>query len=248
MRVRILLDDVDARAKDDLLRVADSHPNVEMRIFNPIYSEGIAGGCSEICAHRLNRRMHNKAWIADDRVAIIGGRNIGDQYFGASDQSNFADLDVMMTGPVVERGEPPLDVYWNSAYSGPGFERFDGGSHRPRIARPGLIRDAKEYRRHRERDAVRRRAARRAEARGPAGERGATAARRRHQAARRQTGKDGPGSRSGGLRGPRGVVSMPSMADAKQEVLIVSALFMPGTGGTAGALTSLASVACASPS
>ena len=68
-----------------------------MRIFNPFYSRsGLLGLVSEVLLRgsRLNRRMHNKAWIADNRVAIIGGRNIGDEYFGASPHSNFSDLDV----------------------------------------------------------------------------------------------------------------------------------------------------------
>src|SRR6188474_1514168 len=101
VRVRILLDDVDARAKHDLFLVANQHPNLSVRIFNPFYSrKGLLPKISEMLTrgNRLNRRMHNKAWIADNRVAIVGGRNIGDEYFGASDQSNFADLDVLMTG------------------------------------------------------------------------------------------------------------------------------------------------------
>ncbi len=85
--MRLLIDDVDARDKDDTFAVADLHPNIEVRIFNPFYSRsGLLGLLSEVVLRgsRLNRRMHNKAWIADNRVAIIGGRNIGDEYFGAS--------------------------------------------------------------------------------------------------------------------------------------------------------------------
>ena len=98
MRVRLLLDDIDARAKHARSPVADLHPNIEVRLFNPFYSR--SGFCElrgmTLRGSHLNRRMHNKAWIADNRVAIIGGRNIGDEYFGASDQSNFADLDVVL--------------------------------------------------------------------------------------------------------------------------------------------------------
>ena len=97
VRVRVLVDDIDGRAKHDLFRVADLHPNVEVRLFNPYYSRsGTLGMLTEWVwrAKRLNRRMHNKAWIADNRVAIVGGRNIGDEYFGASGHSNFSDLDI----------------------------------------------------------------------------------------------------------------------------------------------------------
>ena len=88
VRVRVLVDDIDARAKHELFRVADQHPNVEVRIFNPFYSRsGAIGFAGEWLtrANRLNRRMHNKAWIVDSRIAIVGGRNIGDEYFGASE-------------------------------------------------------------------------------------------------------------------------------------------------------------------
>ncbi len=102
VKVRILVDDIDARAKHELFEVADLHPNIEVRIFNPFYSRsGWFGQMTEwlIRGRRLNRRMHNKAWIVDNRIAIVGGRNIGDEYFGASDLSNFADLDLVLAGP-----------------------------------------------------------------------------------------------------------------------------------------------------
>jgi len=68
---------------------------------------------------RINRRMHNKSWIADNRLAIVGGRNFGDEYFGASDSVNFVDLDFAMIGPVVPQVSASFDAYWNSpsAYS-----------------------------------------------------------------------------------------------------------------------------------
>src|SRR4029079_16324866 len=148
VRVRILLDDVDARAKHDLFLVANQHPNLSVRIFNPFYSrKGLLPKISEMLlrGNRLNRRMHNKAWIADNRVAIVGGRNIGDEYFGASDQSNFADLDVMMSGPVVEQVSHEFDAYWNSEYSVP-VERFDSEPPPPGSL-DQLLKDSKEYRR-----------------------------------------------------------------------------------------------------
>jgi putative cardiolipin synthase len=147
VRVRVLVDDVDARAKHDIFLVADQHPKIEVRIFNPFYSRyGAIGKISEFMLRgsRLNHRMHNKAWIADNRLAIVGGRNIGDEYFGASPHSNFADLDVALTGPIVADVSREFDAYWNSANAVP-VSRFDG--HKPK---PGelekMIEGANQYR------------------------------------------------------------------------------------------------------
>jgi putative cardiolipin synthase len=68
---------------------------------------------------RINRRMHNKTWIADNRIAIVGGRNLGDEYFGASEDVNFVDLDFAMVGPIVRDASASFDRYWNSPLSYP---------------------------------------------------------------------------------------------------------------------------------
>jgi putative cardiolipin synthase len=146
VRVRVLVDDIDARAKHDLFLVADQHPNLEVRIFNPFYSRsGTAGLATEWLtrADRLNRRMHNKAWIVDSRIAIVGGRNIGDEYFGASEHSNFSDLDVVLVGPVVDDMNRAFDDYWNNVNAVP-VARLDG-SKPPPDALPKLIESAREY-------------------------------------------------------------------------------------------------------
>lgn len=133
VRVRVLVDDIDARAKHDLFVVGDLHPNLEVRIFNPFYSRsGMLGQITEyvLRGSRLNHRMHNKSWIVDNRVAIVGGRNIGDEYFGASPHSNFSDLDLLMTGPVVREVSASFDEYWNSSNAVP-VSRFDGKPPRP---------------------------------------------------------------------------------------------------------------------
>lgn len=127
VRVRMLIDDLDARDKHENLAAADLHPNIEVRLFNPFYSRsGLWGWASEwvLRASRLNHRMHNKSWIADNRIAIIGGRNIGDEYFGASPHSNFSDLDVALTGPIVADVSGQFDDYWNSRNAVP-ISRFD---------------------------------------------------------------------------------------------------------------------------
>jgi len=146
VRVRVLVDDIDARAKNELFRVADQHPNVEVRIFNPFYSRsGAAGLAAEWLTRpgRLNRRMHNKAWIVDSRIAIVGGRNIGDEYFGASQHSNFSDLDVVLVGPVVDDVNRAFDQYWNDGNAVP-VSRFEGPEPPP-DALPRLIQDARDY-------------------------------------------------------------------------------------------------------
>ena len=148
VKVRVLVDDIDARAKHDLFQVADLHPNVEVRIFNPFYSRsGWFGQLTEwlIRGRRLNRRMHNKAWIVDNRIAIVGGRNLGDEYFGASDLSNFADLDLVLAGPIVDQISASFDEYWNNPNAVP-VDHFERKAPPPE-ALTQLLEDAKEYRR-----------------------------------------------------------------------------------------------------
>jgi putative cardiolipin synthase len=147
VRVRVLIDDLDARDKHQSLAVTDLHPNIAVRLFNPFYSRaGLWGWASEwvLRASRLNHRMHNKSWIADNRVAIIGGRNIGDEYFGASPHSNFADLDVALTGAVVADVSGQFDDYWNSTNAVP-IDRFDVGKPRQKDL-DALIARALQYR------------------------------------------------------------------------------------------------------
>jgi putative cardiolipin synthase len=112
-----LLDDLDARAKNDGLAALAAHPNIEVRVFNPWATRNgaIAGaGESVFSFKRINRRMHNKSWIADNRIAMVGGRNVGDEYFGAGEEINFVDLDFAMLGPVVRDVSASFDKYWNS--------------------------------------------------------------------------------------------------------------------------------------
>ena len=117
VRVRLLLDDMDARANNFALAGLDAHPNIEVRVFNPFKSRsGFFGKAWESMTgfKRINHRMHNKSWIADNRVALAGGRNIGDEYFAASDEVNFFDLDFALLGPAVETLSASFDRYWNS--------------------------------------------------------------------------------------------------------------------------------------
>jgi cardiolipin synthase C len=117
VKVRVLVDDMDARAKNAGFAALAVHSNIEVRMFNPFASrEGTLSLIGEGMTSfgRINHRMHNKTWIADNRVAIAGGRNIGDEYFGASDEVNFVDLEFAMIGPVVRDASASFDKYWNS--------------------------------------------------------------------------------------------------------------------------------------
>jgi putative cardiolipin synthase len=127
VRVRLLVDDMDARAKSAHFAALAAHPNIEVRAFNPFASRnGTLNLISEGARNfkRINRRMHNKTWVADNRFAIVGGRNLGDEYFGASDEVNFVDLDFGMIGPVVRDASASFDRYWNSPSAYP-LEQLD---------------------------------------------------------------------------------------------------------------------------
>lgn len=123
VRVRILVDDVGTHDRDDLLATLDMHPNIEVRAYNPFALRGywwLARMFEYLGdARRLNLRMHNKLWIADNAVAVLGGRNLGDAYFAASPDSEFADLDIFAAGPLVREMSRGFDTYWNSAAAMP---------------------------------------------------------------------------------------------------------------------------------
>ena len=114
VRVRLLLDDNGIGGMDNVLAALDQHPNVEIRLFNPfvLRSPKMLGYLSDF--PRLNRRMHNKSFTADNQATIIGGRNIGDEYFGARDEGLFLDLDVLALGPIVTDVSSDFDRYWSS--------------------------------------------------------------------------------------------------------------------------------------
>jgi cardiolipin synthase C len=122
VRVRLLVDDMDARAKNAGFAALAAHPNIVVRMFNPFASRwGTLRrfGESVTSFGRINHRMHNKTWIADNRIALAGGRNLGDAYFGASDEVNFVDLDFVMIGPIVRDISASFDKYWNSVAAYP---------------------------------------------------------------------------------------------------------------------------------
>ena len=118
VRIRILLDDIHGPNRAFAADAVAAHSGIEVRLFNPFLAGGAqrAGRLMEFLAagERLNRRMHNKLWIADNTAGLIGGRNLADEYFDAAPDVNFSDLDLLAVGPVVRELSRGFDEYWNS--------------------------------------------------------------------------------------------------------------------------------------
>ncbi len=118
VRVRLLIDDIDTADKEVGLATLNAHPNIQIRLFNPFHTRStnlfVRGWQALSDSVRLNRRMHNKVFIADNQLGITGGRNIGDEYFDAHDAFTFVDLDVLAAGAIVEKMSQSFDQYWNN--------------------------------------------------------------------------------------------------------------------------------------
>jgi len=154
VRIRLLLDDVNVQGFDRTFLALTQHPMIEVRLFNPTRNRGQAFrrmiemllGLS-----RFDRRMHGKLWIADGRLAIIGGRNIGDTYFGAGENIRISvDADVMLQGQKVSEVSAVFDSYWNLGLSlpiaalWPGF-RVNTAAFRRRLARHVRSAPSRDY-------------------------------------------------------------------------------------------------------
>jgi putative cardiolipin synthase len=119
VRVRLLVDDMDLADKDHALAAADTHPNMEIRAFNP-FARNVGRGSQFLTRlSEVGRRMHNKSFIVDNQHAILGGRNIGNEYFEADPNIAFSDLDVLAIGPVARQVSTAFDQYWNSELAYP---------------------------------------------------------------------------------------------------------------------------------
>ena len=114
VQVRLLLDDNNTNGMDDTLRQLNAHPRIEVRLFNPFSFRTLRALGYLTDFARLNRRMHNKSFTVDGVVTLVGGRNIGDAYFGAGEEPLFTDLDVMAIGPVVNEVSEDFERYWES--------------------------------------------------------------------------------------------------------------------------------------
>ncbi|MED5620991.1 phospholipase D family protein [Ideonella sp. BN130291] len=123
VRVRLLVDDMHTAGNDDALLRMTRHPRIEVRLYNPLPSgrfstiTKVLGSLHDVS--RINRRMHNKMFVADNALAFSGGRNLGDAYFLQSDKANFVDMDLLVAGPAVRALSRSFDRYWNSELAYP---------------------------------------------------------------------------------------------------------------------------------
>ena len=115
VRVRVITDDILLASEDETIAVIDAYPNVEVRLFNPWrqYSSRQKVKSAQT-VERFNYRMHNKLIVADNHIAILGGRNLGDEYFGLNSTFNFLDIDVLGVGPVARESSELFDHFWNN--------------------------------------------------------------------------------------------------------------------------------------
>jgi len=124
VRVRLLIDDIYVIGIDRTVAGLSQHPQIEVRLFNPMQgrSSSMIAFVLEYLGNieQLNHRMHNKLIVADNRFTIVGGRNIGNEYFGLNPKHNFTDFDVVAFGPVAKKVSTSFDLYWNNQWAYPG--------------------------------------------------------------------------------------------------------------------------------
>jgi putative cardiolipin synthase len=235
VRVRMLLDDGDTVPGDERVIALDAHPRIELRIFNPFayrgHSNVLRAGEFALRGGRVDYRMHNKLFVADNAIAITGGRNVGDEYFQIDPESQFGDDDVFAAGPIVRRMSTSFDEYWNSAQAIP-VRALVKAAHEPaelRKLRDSLLAPPRE-RRADSADYL---------ARLKAGEPLASilAGRRALAWATAQLVYDSPDKRRV-IRGEEwGATTfepvMQAMSQVKSELLIVTPYFVPGRQGMA---------------
>ena len=119
VKVRLLIDDNNAGKMEGVYLALDQHPNIEVKLFNPYRFRSMRPLEMVIDLKRINRRMHNKTFTADNQISLIGGRNMSNQYYNVSDSYQFSDVDVMLVGQAVDDITHSFDEYWNHNYAYP---------------------------------------------------------------------------------------------------------------------------------
>ena len=117
VKIRLLIDDNNAKSTEGIFLALAQHPNIEVKLFNPYRFRKYRALDMILDLKRINRRMHNKSFIADHQVALIGGRNMTNQYYNVSDNYQFSDVDVMLVGSAVKDISHSFDEYWNHEYA-----------------------------------------------------------------------------------------------------------------------------------
>lgn len=132
VKVRLLIDDNNAKKMEGVLLALDQHTNIEVKLYNPYKFRNLRPLDIVLDLKRVNRRMHNKSFIVDNHIALIGGRNMSNQYFYASDNYQFSDLDVMLVGKAVDDISNSFDDYWNDTYAYPVRQIVNAQKHQLR--------------------------------------------------------------------------------------------------------------------
>ena len=117
VKIRLLIDDNNAKSTEGIFLALAQHPNIEVKLFNPYRFRKYRALDMILDLKRINRRMHNKSFIADHQVALIGGRNMTNQYYNVSDNYKFSDVDVMLVGTAVKDISHSFDEYWSHEYA-----------------------------------------------------------------------------------------------------------------------------------
>ena len=119
VKVRLLMDDNNAKSMEAVYLALDQHTNIDVKLFNPYKFRKLRPIDMVLDLKRINRRMHNKTFTADNQITLIGGRNMSNQYYNVSDNYQFSDVDVMLAGQAVDDISHSFDEYWNHPYAYP---------------------------------------------------------------------------------------------------------------------------------
>lgn len=119
VKVRLLIDDNNAKAMEGIFLALDQHPNIQIKLYNPYGFRRYRALDMLLDLKRINHRMHNKSFIVDNQIALIGGRNMSDQYYNLGDNYQFSDVDVLLVGKAADQTIDSFDQYWNDDYAYP---------------------------------------------------------------------------------------------------------------------------------
>ncbi|OOV79937.1 phospholipase [Acinetobacter sp. ANC 5600] len=119
VKIRLLVDDNNAKKMEGIYMALDQHANIDVKLYNPYRFRHFRPVDMVLDLKRINRRMHNKSFIADNQIALIGGRNMSNQYYNVSDNYQFSDVDVMLVGAASDEIIHSFDEYWNDDYAFP---------------------------------------------------------------------------------------------------------------------------------